>query len=73
MSECEKWVWQQSGYDDRVHAFVRQDRPAGFAEAACLHSVPFTKLARSHGPRCVSCLLIVGEHLAEHHHARVGC
>jgi hypothetical protein len=71
---CEKWVWQRSGYDDRVHAFSRPERPASFLEAACGHSVPWDRVVRSHrGPRCVSCLLTVGDHLAEHHQLGVGC
>jgi len=74
MYECDKWVWQLSGYDDRVHAFVRPDPPAGFVEAACRHSVPFDKVVSGHhGPRCVTCLIIVGDHLAEHHCLGVGC
>ncbi len=65
---CDRWTWRLSGYDDRVHAFVSEERPASFVEAACSHSVPIDKLARSHtGSRCLACLLIVGDHLAEHH------
>jgi hypothetical protein len=43
-------------------------------EAACSHSVPIDKITRSHtGPRCIACLLIVGDHLAEHHRMGAGC
>jgi len=74
MSECDKWVWQLSRYDERLHAFTKSARPASFVEAACTHSVPYNRLTRSHtGPRCLACLLIVGDHLATHHHTRVGC
>ncbi|MPZ80961.1 MAG: hypothetical protein GEV28_11395 [Actinophytocola sp.] len=71
---CEMWAWQLSRYDERVHAFVTGERPASFVEAACSHSVPIDKITRSHaGPRCIACLLIVGDHLAEHHRMGAGC
>jgi len=64
---CDRWLWQLSGYDDRVHAFERAGG-ASFVEAACSHSVPFDKVVRGHeGSRCLACLLIVGDHLAEYH------
>jgi hypothetical protein len=67
---CERWSWRLSSYDRHVHAFV-EEGSASFAEAACSHSVPTDKITRSHdGARCVACLLIVGDHLAEHH--RIG-
>lgn len=70
---CDRWVWQFSRYDDRVHAFVRPQQVASFLEAACSHSVPFDKITRSHeGARCLACLLIVGDHLAEHHRSGTG-
>ncbi|HEY0451881.1 hypothetical protein [Actinophytocola sp.] len=72
--KCDKWVWQLSRYDSRVHAFASDERPASFVEAACSHSVPIDKITRSHtGPRCIACLLIVGDHLAEHHRMGAGC
>lgn len=68
MSECVKWSWQISGYDELVHAFRSPGGPAGFLEAACSHSVPVSRVSRNHcGPRCVACLLIVGEHLTGPH------
>jgi hypothetical protein len=68
MAEDERWRWQRSGYDDRVHAFATDGRPASFVEAACTHSVPFDKVIRTHeGARCVACLLIVGDWLANQH------
>lgn len=74
---CDKWLWQRSGYDGRVHAFERADGEASFVEAVCSHSVPVDKLVRCYeGMRCVACLLIVGDHLAEHHRSGVafqGC
>lgn len=68
---CDRWVWRRSEYDGRLHAFDAAERLASFLEAVCSHSVPIDKavVARS-GPRCVACLLIVGDHLAEHH--RIG-
>lgn len=71
---CGMWAWQLSGYDGRVHAFRAGERPASFLEAACDHSVPIDKITRSHaGPRCIICLLVVGDHLAEHHRMGAGC
>ena len=71
---CEMWAWQLSGYDDRVHAFLAAGGFDHFREAACTHSVPLDKITRGHtGPRCIPCLLIVGEHLAEHHRLGAGC
>lgn len=68
MSGCHRWSWQLSGYDGREHAFEQAQRPADFAEAACSHSVPAGRITAGHGaPRCLACLLIVGDHLAEHH------
>ncbi|PPK67998.1 hypothetical protein V5P93_007346 [Actinokineospora auranticolor] len=59
-----QWRWQRSGYDERVHAFAADERPASFVEAVCSHTVPFARLARTHaGTRCLKCLLIVGDDL----------
>lgn len=70
---CERWSWEFSGYDERVHAFERAGGVASFVEAACSHSVPFAKVVRGHeGARCFACLLIVGDHLAEYHRIGVG-
>jgi hypothetical protein len=70
-ARCDRWSWRLSRYDDHVHAFVAEERAASFVEAVCSHSVPIDKITRSHdGARCVACLLIVGDHLAEHH--RIG-
>jgi hypothetical protein len=72
-NRCDKWVWQLSRYDHRVHAFARPQQVASFLEAACSHSVPFDKITRSHeGARCLACLLIVGYHLAEYHQLGTG-
>ncbi|GAB3437912.1 hypothetical protein [Actinophytocola sediminis] len=66
MFECEKWVWQVSGYDDRVHAFRPVDVSAGYLEAACRHSVPIGRVSTNHqGTRCVACLLIMGGRLTD--------
>ncbi|WP_026316556.1 hypothetical protein [Actinokineospora enzanensis] len=63
--QARTWRWQLSGYDERVHAFPADERPASFVEAACAHTVPFARISRTHaGPRCVRCLLIFGDQLA---------
>jgi hypothetical protein len=73
MPACARWIWQFSRYDDHVHAFHRPDRPASFVEAECGHCVPIDRVARSHqGHRCLSCLLLVGDHIVEHHQRSVG-
>jgi hypothetical protein len=70
---CDRLSWQLSRYDGRVHAFVDEGRPASFVEAACSHSVPIDKITKSHsGQRCIACLLVVGDHLAEHHQLGAG-
>lgn len=67
-TRCDRWTWRLSTYDDRVHAFDRTERLASFVEAVCSHSVPIDKVRTGHeGTRCLACLLIVGDHLAEHH------
>jgi hypothetical protein len=60
------WHWRRSDADQRVHAF-RDDEGIGFfVEAACAYTVPGSKIKRTHeGARCVSCLLIVGDQLAQ--------
>jgi hypothetical protein len=69
---CDRWVWQLSGYDGRVHAFEKAEGLASFLEAVCSHSVPIDKAVPGHeGTRCVACLLIVGNHLAEYHRSGV--
>jgi hypothetical protein len=71
---CDGWAWQLSRYDGRVHAFGRPTEIASFVEAVCSHSVPFDKITYDHaGPRCVACLLIVGDHLAEYHRTSAWC
>jgi hypothetical protein len=68
---CDRWSWRQSHYDGQLHAFEVQGRSASFVEAVCSHSVPTNKVTGAHaGARCIACLLIVGDHLAEHH--RIG-
>ncbi|GGS19662.1 MULTISPECIES: hypothetical protein [Actinokineospora] len=59
--EAARWTWRLSAYDERVHAFPSDER-ASLIEAVCTHTVPYAKAPRTHsGPRCVSCLLIVGD------------
>jgi hypothetical protein len=58
--------WRLSGYDNRVHAFGPEEAGRDFGEAVCQHSVPNTKITcTDEGERCLACLLIVGEMLAE--------
>lgn len=63
--------WWLSGYDNRVHAFGGEDADrdfgeAGFGEALCEHSVPNSRITcTDDGERCVACLLIFGDMLAE--------
>jgi hypothetical protein len=75
VGEADKWRWNRSGYDERVHAFPSERQPSerqpsnikpAFVEAACSHSVPFGKVdSASDGPQCLACLLIVGNRLAD--------
>jgi hypothetical protein len=70
---CDRWLWQLSGYDGRVHAFERPSRVGSFLEAVCGHCVPVDRLVRRHeGSRCLTCLLIVGDRLADHHRIGAG-
>jgi hypothetical protein len=60
--------WWLSGYDNRVHAFGAEEAGRDFGEALCEHSVPNTKITLTDdGERCVACLLIFGDMLAETH------
>jgi hypothetical protein len=63
--------WWRSGYDEQVHAFGVEQAGERFAEALCEHSVPTEKLTLSdEGRRCMACLLIYGDQLADHHEAQ---
>ena len=60
------WNWRRSDADQRVHAFRADDAVGTFREAACELSVPVTKIKRTHeGARCLPCLLIIGDELAQ--------
>jgi len=60
------WNWRRSDADQRVHAFRADDAVGTFWEAACELSVPASKIKRTHeGTRCLPCLLIVGDQLAD--------
>jgi hypothetical protein len=60
--------WWLSGYDNRVHAFGADEAGRDFGEALCEHSVPNTKITcTDDGERCLACLLIYGDMLADHH------
>lgn len=60
------WHWRRTDADQRVHAFPADDGVGTFWETACGQTVLASKLKRTHeGARCVACLLIVGDQLAE--------
>lgn len=60
--------WWRSAYDDQVHAFRAEQASERFAEALCEHSVPAQKITLSdEGRRCMACLLIFGDMLADCH------
>ena len=60
------WRWRRSANDERVHAFPKGERPASFVEAACSHTVALDRVGGTHtGARCLPCLLIIGDQLAE--------
>jgi hypothetical protein len=60
------WRWQRSRTDGRVHAFPAGERPASHLEAACSHTVALDRVEATHaGARCLPCLLIFGDQLAE--------
>jgi hypothetical protein len=60
--------WWLSGYDNRVHAFGSAEAGHDFGEALCEHSVPNSKITCSdEGERCLACLLIFGDMLADIH------
>jgi hypothetical protein len=57
--------WWRSGYDGQVHAFRTEQASSEFGEALCEHSVPNAKITcTDEGPRCVACLLLLGDLLA---------
>lgn len=58
--------WFMSRYDGRAHAFPRKGRAAAHAEAVCTHTIPRDRVLRSEdGRKCLACLLIVGDRLAD--------
>ena len=58
--------WWLSGYDSQVHAFHTEQASKDFGEALCEHSVPTWKITcTDEGRRCMACLLLVGDLLAE--------
>lgn len=65
-------VWRRSSYDQQVHAFpLAQVAEAGrrYLEAVCSHSAPPVALEPTLDPpgmgTCMSCLLILGDRLAD--------
>jgi hypothetical protein len=60
--------WWRSDYDDQVHAFHHEQASKDYGEALCEHSVPTSKITcTDEGRRCMACLLMVGDLLAEQH------
>jgi hypothetical protein len=60
--------WWRSEYDGQVHAFRGEQAGRQYGEALCEHSVPNTKITcTDEGRRCMACLLMVGDLLAEAH------
>lgn len=63
--------WWRSGYDDRVHVFLAEQATERYAEALCDHTVPSDLLTLTdEGTRCVACVLILGDMLADEHEAK---
>ncbi|KAA2263244.1 hypothetical protein F0L68_10525 [Solihabitans fulvus] len=64
-----RYIWWQSGYDDRCHAFPANqttETDRGYYEAACDHSVPPGRVIREQGGQlCTACLILVGLDLPE--------
>lgn len=63
-------VWLVSGYDLREHAFRATAEGDQFLQALCTHTVPPDKVTDQSEselqlPRCMPCLLNLGEVLAE--------
>lgn len=62
--------WWRSEYDGQVHAFRTVQVSREFGEALCEHSVPNRKIScTDDGRRCMACLLMVGDLLADRHEA----
>lgn len=62
--------WWRSDYDSQIHAFRNEQASNEFGEALCEHSVPNSKITcTDEGRRCMACLLMVGDLLAEQHDA----
>lgn len=58
--------WCLSQWDNQVHAFPEDQRSPSYSEALCEHSAPNTRITRTDkGARCVACLLIHGDALAD--------
>jgi hypothetical protein len=62
--------WWRSDYDDQVHAFAGEQASKEYGEALCEHSVPTSKITcTDEGRRCMACMLMVGDLLADQHDA----
>lgn len=60
--------WWRSDYDGQVHAFRGEQAGREFGEALCEHSVPATMITcTDDGRRCMACLLLAGDLLADFH------
>lgn len=66
-------VWLVSGYDLKEHAFNDTADGDQFLQALCTHSVPPDKVTDQSESelklaRCMTCLLILGDMLADQQH-----
>ncbi|MGH3860853.1 hypothetical protein [Actinokineospora sp.] len=58
--------WYLSRYDDHVHAFDPDQSSTAYSAALCSHTAPNTRIiCTDHGTRCLACLLIHGDQLAD--------
>lgn len=58
--------WYLSQWDNQVHAFPEEQESASYSEAICEHTAPNTRVIHTdRGVRCVACLLIHGDELAD--------
>jgi hypothetical protein len=65
-------LWRISGSDLQEHGFYEIHEGVNVSEALCTHSVPSDRLVEGQrdgiaAPRCVACLLIHGNDLADRH------
>lgn len=59
--------WLLSPWDHHVHAFPEEWIGEVVAEALCEHSALARRLSNEDGRKCLGCLLLHGDDLAEQH------